>query len=103
MKKTAFVFRNKSAESDILIPYSVEYDSSEYIITKILHDSFYNCNKIKTVKFHSNSQLKTIEKKAFERSSIEKFQFQIMSLKSQEVLFVIVNNLKSLKFLKIQI
>lgn len=70
-EKTAWVVDNESAYGDILIPHSIKHESNEYIITKICENSFAKSKSIKSIQFPVNSEIKTIEKNAFENSSLK--------------------------------
>lgn len=69
---TAGVFRNINAEGNIFIPYSIQYESHEFIVTDIFENAFKNSSIIKSIQFPENSQIITIEKNAFANSSLER-------------------------------
>lgn len=71
-KQTAFVIGNKSNEKTVFIPKSIEYEEKEFIITKIKEGSFANSTIIQSIQFSYDSEVHTIERKAFSNSSIEK-------------------------------
>lgn len=57
-------------ENEIIIPYSITHNSTEYVVMSLAKESFAE-SKIKSIKFDSNSKVKSIEEKAFYLSSIE--------------------------------
>lgn len=61
--KTAKITCCKSLETEtIIIPRSITYESTEFIILSILEKSFYK-SPIKSIQFPNDSMLQTIEKK----------------------------------------
>ena len=68
---TAIITENRLLTRDIFIPRSVKYESTEYIITSIQQSAFANCNLTITFKFASDSEVRTIEEKAFSDSTIQ--------------------------------
>lgn len=70
-EKKAFVIGNDQANGDILIPRAIIYESNEYLVTKILKNSFENAKTIKSVHFAVDSEINTIEENSFKNSSIE--------------------------------
>lgn len=69
---TAGIFRNKSAQNDIIIPRSIFHHSQEFIVTSIIQNSFKNSKKIESIQFSEDSELRIIGRKAFASSSIRK-------------------------------
>ena len=74
----------------IHIPYSINYNSDEYIITSISEYAF-SYSFCGDIDFAFDSKLQIIEKNAFNESNIEKSQFHHKSFKLESVLFIIVN------------
>lgn len=68
---SAGVFRNVSATGDIVIPISVNYNSSDYVVKTIYERSFKDSNSIRSISFPEESELTLIEKDSFSNSSIE--------------------------------
>lgn len=92
---TAGVFRNISASGDIIIPRSVNYESSEYLVSTIYEKAFKECQTIKSVKFPENSELHLIEKDAFSNSSIENILVPPSVNKIEEGAFINCQNLSN--------
>ena len=69
--RTAAVARSKEAKGNIFIPRSIEWDNSEYVVKSISEKAFHFNGEIKSVNFHSNSELQVICDNAFAESSIE--------------------------------
>lgn len=67
----AKVIKSPLASGDIFIPYSINFESVNYLVTRITKNSFSENNKIKSINFPLNSALKTIENESFSYSSIE--------------------------------
>ena len=67
---TARIIGNKSIRGNVFIPRSINYKSTEYIITTISEDAFLS-TKIESIAFHNNSAIQTIENCAFNGSNIE--------------------------------
>lgn len=68
--KTASIFDGKSVNGDLIIQRSINIDSKEYIITNISKNAFETSN-IKSIQFSADSDLRSIDDKAFYKSSIE--------------------------------
>ncbi|KAK8846463.1 hypothetical protein M9Y10_020485 [Tritrichomonas musculus] len=54
--KTASLIGSQLYKNDILIPYSINYNSQEYIVVNI-SDQFVNDSSIKSIRFQSNSEI----------------------------------------------
>ena len=67
-EKTANIIKCKSTAELIQIPFSIKYKSNEYIVKSITKEAFQR-TLIKSIQFHPNSQVQTIEKDAFYYSS----------------------------------
>ena len=70
-EKTATVFSYLDTNSIVSIPYSVSYESTEFIVTSIAESAFYDNKKIESINFTENSDLKIINKKSFSCSSLK--------------------------------
>lgn len=57
----------------IIIPRSINYESIEYVVTKINKDAFSLNQILKFIQFSDDSEIQVIEENAFELSSIEQF------------------------------
>ena len=68
---TATIVGYDSPDVDIIIPRSIKFHSSDYLVTYIGTNSFYFAN-IRNVEFEHDSKLQIIEEKAFFNSSLEK-------------------------------
>ena len=68
---TASIFSYSNANGDIIIPCSIYYESEEYVITSILSNAFNGAEFLHSIQFSDDSEIRTIEKDAFYRSSIE--------------------------------
>ena len=69
---TASIIELHPTMYEIIIPRSINYESTEYTITSILEKSIQSPN-IKSIQFPLDSELQTIEKNAFYYSKIERF------------------------------
>ena len=72
-EKTASVISNKSQDTDIIIPRSINYNGQEYIITSISEDAFRDLTQLKSIQFPPDSEIQKIEQNAFFNSTIESF------------------------------
>ena len=68
---TAQVDFSPEAKGNILIPRSVIYKSTEYIVTSIEENSFINNKYIISISFAPNSKFSIIKRRAFYESSIQ--------------------------------
>ena len=84
---------------DVLIPRSINYETQEFIITRIFKGAFKDSDQIKLVQFPSDSELQIIEKEAFANSSIEKIIFPSSVTKICENSFYQCENLSRIEFL----
>ena len=66
---TAEVINSPYARGYLYISHSIEYQSQQYRITKIKEGSFKNNSTINSVRFHNDSVLSSIQKKAFSFST----------------------------------
>lgn len=72
-EKTAGVYKTNTEEQSVIIPRSLQYEGQEYIITRIMKDSFNSpYEEITSVQFAKDSNLLIIEKEAFNKSYLEK-------------------------------
>lgn len=69
--KTASISKCLNPVSEVIIPYSITYNSEEYIITSIAEGAFQNSQNIKTILFPTNTKVQIIGKLSFAESSIE--------------------------------
>ena len=69
--KTAAVAPSRRAKGDIFIPRSILWNNNEYVVKSISEKAFNFNLKIKSVIFHSKSELQVICDNAFAESSIE--------------------------------
>lgn len=53
---TAGVFKSRSEEKTVMIPRSIEYESKEFIVTRIHKNSFEN-SEIESIEFPDDSEL----------------------------------------------
>ena len=67
---TAVIVNSSEASGDIFIPRSVNYQSQDYIITKIGEKAFSNSAHLKSINFPKDSELRSISKNAFYSSNI---------------------------------
>lgn len=74
-EKTAKVIGCINSCSNIVIPHSIEYESTKYIVKSISQSSFKDSESIKMILFAPNSELTTIRKYAFANSTIETLLF----------------------------
>lgn len=86
-------FRCKK-KSDIIIPRSVNYNSKEYVVTKISQKAFSFSQKVKSLQFSEDSEIRIIEQKAFQLSSIEKIIIPPSLTQLDERCFYLAINLK---------
>lgn len=70
--KTASVIGCYTNYSKITIPKSIQYKSSEYIVTSILRKAF-KSSPVNTIQFSNDSELEMIEREAFKDLPIENF------------------------------
>lgn len=71
-KKVSVVGYEKNSPSiDLIIPRSVNYNSTEYIVTSISVNAFSESRRIKSISFPEDSELTTIERNVFVHSSIQ--------------------------------
>ena len=71
-EKTANIEKcEKDQIKDIFIPRSINWDNQEYIVTRILKESFKFAD-IRSLSFPPDSEVRTIEKFAFYNSKIQK-------------------------------
>lgn len=82
--KTAKVVGDQKTNSNILIPRSIKYESTEYIVTSISKRSFLYSKTIKSIRLSDDSELQTIEKEAFYESSIESISLSSQFVDLQE-------------------
>lgn len=68
--KTAEVIGIKNGKEEITIPRSIKYENQEYIIIRIGKNSFKSSYKIKSIRFHPDSEVKIIDDEAFYESKI---------------------------------
>ncbi|KAK8845986.1 hypothetical protein M9Y10_020924 [Tritrichomonas musculus] len=97
-EKTAGVLEVFSFESYIFIPRSVIYDSEEFLVTKILENSFCEDQIVTTIEFPEDSELKEIEKNAFLNSQIETIEIPKHVTKICESAFSYCNSLFEVTF-----
>ena len=67
---TAKVISSPNAKGSIIIPHSVNHKSHEYLITSISEKSFKNNQKIKSIDFPADSELRSICNEAFSSSTL---------------------------------
>ena len=69
---TIFTFiSSPKAKNDIIIPRTVKYYNFKYVITKIAKEAFKDNNEIESISFSLDSEIKLIEKDAFDNSSLQ--------------------------------
>ena len=96
--KTAGVLRSISSNENIFIPRSVFYESQEYIVTIIHFKAFYKQKVIKSIQFSEDSELRIIDDKAFEKSSIENIIIPPHVSRIGESSFCFCFNLNTIEF-----
>lgn len=69
--KSASVVGNDSADGDVFIPRSINYDNHEYIIKSIESNAFKGSKNIISIHFPNDSEIQSIDKDAFVESSIQ--------------------------------
>lgn len=97
-EKTAAVFSNIAATGDVFIPYSVRFESEEYLVTSIIEYSFKASSSITSVQFPLNSELKLIEKCSFINSSIERIVIPSHVERIEESAFAFCYQLQHVEF-----
>ncbi|KAK8871513.1 hypothetical protein M9Y10_007242 [Tritrichomonas musculus] len=70
-EKTASIKKNIFFNKVLVVPQSIMHDNQEYIITKIMKDSFLYQKYPKTIEFSTNSKVSIFEKLAFQYSGLE--------------------------------
>lgn len=107
-KKTAFVYQHLTAEGDIIIPRNITYNSHEFVVNRICSKAFLNDQKIRSIHFQENSEMKYIDYCAFSFSSLKRIKipsrvieigFSCFSdcIKLESVDFSIDSKLKAIK------
>lgn len=99
-EKTAGVKTCLSSSEEILIPHSINFESQDYFVTKILKDSFRNNQNISSIQFPSNSKVQTIEEYAFKKSSIKSIVFPPQVTKISKGTFCNCKKLQKIEFTK---
>ena len=97
-EKTAGVFSSLSKDEDIFIPRSIEYGNEEYIVTRIIRGSFQNSQKVNSIQFPENSELKIIEKYSFSNSSLRSILIPSHVTRIEEEAFSYCKHLKKVEF-----
>lgn len=72
---TCKIVYSPNVKDDIIVPRSIKYETSDYIITGIEKCSFRKNFSIRSITFSLDSELQAIEKKAFSVSSVSKISF----------------------------
>ena len=67
------VIGSNLVNDEIIIPRSIRYESTEYIVTSIVERAFYKSD-IKLIKFPTDSEIQIFEKESFSYSQIEKIK-----------------------------
>ena len=68
---TAKIIYSPKARGNVFIPHSIEYQTQEYIITRIEANAFRSNTRIKKLEFSDDSSLLSIGKNSFRKSSIK--------------------------------
>lgn len=97
-KKTAGLLGSLSSMAIIIIPRSVIYEGDEFIINKIIENSFKKSNKIDTIEFAEDSELISIGKEAFSQSSLQSISIPSSVIEICENAFSNCRNLTNCKF-----
>ena len=95
-KRTAQIIRCNSESFEIHVPYSIKYESNEYIITSILGYAFQNA-PAKSIQFAPNSNIKIIEVGAFSNSSIESITIPSQTTQIDDFVFIDCLQLKQIQ------
>lgn len=95
---TATVLCKNFEASNIIIPSKIKYQTKEFTVTKISERSFLNSSDLETVQFESDSQLRSIEKKAFSNSMLRKIKIPQTVELIEEKAFQKCEELKSVEF-----
>ena len=95
-EKTAYIFDNNFAQGTIFIPRSIEYQTKEFIITKILKESFAK-SSILSINFPADSELKVIEEKSFFKSKLATISIPPSVLKLSDGCFDGAKKLKTIQ------
>ncbi|KAK8838676.1 hypothetical protein M9Y10_032713 [Tritrichomonas musculus] len=69
--KSASVIGNDSANGDVIIPKSINYNNHEYNIKSTASNAFKGSKDIISIHFHHDSEIQSIDKDAFVESSIK--------------------------------
>lgn len=69
--QTASVLQNLTSIGNVQIPYSIQFQSKEFIVTTILENAFNNSINIISVTFPDNSEVRSIEKNSFTKCSLK--------------------------------
>lgn len=93
---TASVIGIKPDIIEEIIPHSIIYKSKSYIITSISEKAF-NSSRVKSIQFAPDSELQTIEKKAFFKTQIENFTIPPHLTKIDESVFFFCQNLRTIE------
>lgn len=94
--KTAYLIKCHTNSDIVFIPRSIKHETQEFFITNIYEKSF-SFSKKKSLKFDTDSKLQTIEKKAFESSSVECISIPSTVSEIKEGWCCDTRNLKKLK------
>lgn len=94
--KTAYLIKCHTNSDIVFIPRSIKHETQEFFITNICEKSF-SFSKMKSLKFDTDSKLQTIEKKAFEGSSVECISIPSTVSELKEGWCCDTRNLKKLK------
>ncbi|KAK8838471.1 beta-1,3-glucan linked protein [Tritrichomonas musculus] len=98
-EKTAILFRNLSTKSEIFIPRTINYNSTDFIVTTISEGCFSNSKNIKKIEFDSNSEVNLIDDYSFANSSLEEITIPSSVTKIGEGSFYLCNKLQNVCFL----
>lgn len=93
---TATLFKNENIEGDIIIPQSIEYETTKYNIESLYKRSFYS-SKICSIRFQPDSKLRTILKESFLNSSIESIFIPPSVIAIREYAFRFCKNIKKIE------
>lgn len=96
--QTASILSGSSASGDLLVPLEIEDDSKKYVITSISKCAFKNSNKLKSIQFPEDSQLKFIGVESFADSRLEKVTIPRHVTKIDKFAFFNCSRLKKLEF-----
>lgn len=96
-ENTAAVIGYKTINDHIVIPRSIIYESTEYIIKSIEECAFKRSTSLKSVEFAPNSEVSILKEKSFASSSIERITIPPHLTKISEYTFYSCRNFREIE------